>query len=269
MAVLETVLLAVAAASNAQQQEADRLGAALGLPVVSPDDTAHDLLLILTPERLELQQTGSDAPGPVYADFVAGRSGHRRRFGGGRGQPLARAVGLKEGRRPLVLDATGGLGRDAFVLASLGCTVHLLERSPVVAALLRDAMHRARQQSEVAPILQRMRLHCVDAIGYLNELETALLPDVVYLDPMYPKRGKKALVKKEMRLLQRVVGADHDGSALLEAARRCARFRVVVKRPAGASCLGESTPSMSVSSPNTRYDVYVRRRFDPPGKPPA
>ena len=34
---------------------------------------------------------------PLWVDFVGGRAGHRRRFGGGRGQLVARACGLAKG----------------------------------------------------------------------------------------------------------------------------------------------------------------------------
>ena len=43
---------------------------------------------------------------------------------------MARAV--KAGGGVRVLDCTAGLARDAFVLASLGCEVTLVERSRVV-----------------------------------------------------------------------------------------------------------------------------------------
>ena len=92
-------------------------------------------------------------------DFVEGAVAHRRKFGGGRGQSIAKAVGLKSGAMPTVVDATAGLGRDAFVLASLGCKVTLIERSPVVAALLQDGLARAAQDPEIGPwVSERMHL---------------------------------------------------------------------------------------------------------------
>ena len=41
---------------------------------------------------------------------------------------IARAIGLNSPTAPHVLDATAGLGGDAFVLASLGCPVTMVER---------------------------------------------------------------------------------------------------------------------------------------------
>jgi 16S rRNA (guanine1516-N2)-methyltransferase len=58
-------------------------------------------------------------------DFTSGAVAHRLRFGGGRGQALPKAIGLKGGKTPDVVDATAGFGRDSFLLASLGGPRHL------------------------------------------------------------------------------------------------------------------------------------------------
>jgi len=52
------------------------------------------------------------AEGALRVDFVTGAVAHRLRFGGGRGQDLAKAMGLRAGKTPKIVDATAGLGRD-------------------------------------------------------------------------------------------------------------------------------------------------------------
>lgn len=234
------------------ETSARRLAAELGLPLHGQGEAA---LLLLTPVRLELREVAADAAGPVYADFVGGRADHRRRYGGGRGQLLARAVGLKGGAAPSIIDATAGLGRDAFVLASLGAKVTLLERSPVVGALLADALRRAHIDPVVAAIADRMQLYVEDAATFLRTLSAR--PDVVYLDPMYPHTNKSALQKKELRLFRAVVGPDDDAAKLLEAARCAAQGRVVVKRPVNAPFLAGVKPNGKLASKNTRFDLYL------------
>ena len=235
------------------------LGAALRARYrLPPDQGARDgWLLRLAGGRLQLERAGT-RQGPVYVDFVAGALAHRRRFGGGRGQPLARAAGLRRGRSPEILDATAGLGRDAFVLASLGCHVTLCERSPVLAALLDDGLRRAASDPEVAPIAARMRLVFADARDHLAQLPPELRPEVVYLDPMYPAGKDTVLVKKEMQTLQRLLGPDRDSHGLLEAALATATRRVVVKRPRRAAWLGGLRPSACIESKKTRYDIHFR-----------
>lgn len=192
-----------------------------------------------------------------YVDFTKGSLDYRRRNGGGRKQALAKAIGLKHGANPTVVDATAGLGRDAFILASLGCKVHMLERSPIVAKSLYESLQRAKLNSDVAPIIERLKLTNQDATNYLPKLCLTEDIDVIYLDPMYPHRKKSALVKQEMRLLRTIVGEDLDAAALLQAALEARCKRVVVKRPKVADHLDEHKPSFCIESKNTRYDVYL------------
>jgi len=241
------------------QQLADKLA----LPLAQGIDQSYHYLLLLkawptAPGYLcQLQQTGSKAPGPVYVDFTSGKSAHRRQYGGGRKQPLARAIGIRPGHDPVVLDVTAGLGRDAFVLASLGCQVTLLERNTVIFELLDNGICRAQQNSETADIANRMRLVYADAADYLTHLPADNTFDVIYLDPMYPERGKSALVKKEMRYFHDIAGSDDDADKLLIRALHCRTRRVVVKRPVTAAPLADKKADTVVSSKNTRYDIYL------------
>jgi 16S rRNA (guanine1516-N2)-methyltransferase len=196
---------------------------------------------------------------PLLIDFAAGTNNHRRLFGGGRGQPLARAVGIRGSHNPDVLDLTGGLGRDAFVLATLGCQVTLTERQPVIASLLNDALCRAHASgtAELKAITGRMSLVYSEAENYLNGIDQPYLPETIYMDPMYPHRDKSALVKKEMRIFRLLAGDDEDAAALLPLARQKAVKRVVVKRPKKGELLGNMKPDYQIDSPNTRYDIYL------------
>ncbi len=240
------------------RQAAD-LATELHLPLVPLDAGPPALRLVVGPADLVLTDLTPGAPNPVRVDFSSGALNHRRRFGGGRGQPLARAVGLKHGANPSVVDATPGLGRDAFVLACLGCRVTLVERSPVVYALLRDGLYRARMDPEVGAVVrERLELVWADARVYLATLPPARRPEVAYIDPMYPHRRKSALVKKAMRALRAVVGDDADAPELLAAALAVATRRVVVKRPAGAPSLVGPAPAAAIHAPGTRFDLYPR-----------
>lgn len=205
--------------------------------------------------RCLLKQAGIKTAGAICVDFCSGPAAHRRRFGGGRKQALARAIGLKPGVNPRVLDLTAGMGKDAFVLASLGCQVTLLERQPAIFLLLNNAIERALHDEQIAAIAARMALHFADSNRALG-LHSAV--DVAYLDPMYPARSKSALVKKEMRAFHDLVGQDDDADSLLHLARVHNVRRIVVKRPINASPLAELKPDTIISSKNTRYDIYLQ-----------
>lgn len=242
--------------------EATALAARLGLPLVDTNTRFLHAALAITEAGLELRDLGGQAPGrALRLEFVKGALGYRRRHGGGVRQALARAVGVK-GRTGLrVIDTTAGLGRDGFMLAWLGCHVHLIERSPIIAALLEDGLARALQATELRDIVQnRIDLTCGDSLEILPRLSAQVPRDVIYLDPMYPERSKTALVRKEMRWLRHLVGPDQDSAQLLSIALACARDRVVVKRPKGAPTLDGPPPSFEIRERSSRFDVYTTNR---------
>jgi 16S rRNA (guanine1516-N2)-methyltransferase len=188
-------------------------------------------------------------------DFAGGAVGYRFRRGGERGHPLVRAAGIRKDRIPSIVDATAGLGRDAFLLASAGASVTLIERSAKVHALLQDALARAAaESSELAEVVARMTLIHGDARALLPELR----PDVVIVDPMHPQRRGTALVKQEMRQLSAIVGADEDADELMRIALAAARERVVLKWPLRAAPLLEAPkPSHQFAGKTVRYEVFV------------
>ena len=232
-----------------------QLAAELALSALPVDYDGDGLLLEYRHGRLQVRKLGVRER-PWYVDFNSARSSYRRTSGGGTKQALARAVGIKGSERPSVVDATAGWGRDAFVLASLGCNVAMLERNPLVAALLADGLRRGAQTPDIAQIVARMYLHTCDACDHLRALAADAASDVAYLDPMYPLQGKSAAVKKDLRLLRELLGDPVTEPQLLEAALASARVRVVVKRPKSAPPLTDRSPDATVASANTRYDVY-------------
>ena len=253
-AVAARAVLCVKAVDPAFANAALALSEALGLP---PDGDA-EFVLQLGPAGLQLQQSGPHAPGPLVVDFVGGAAAHRRLQGGGSGQMIAKAVGIQPGIRPSILDATAGLGRDAFVLAQLGCQVTLVERHPVIAALLADGLQRGSLDADVGPIIGRMQLRSGNAIDLMNTW-SGEPPQVIYLDPMFPHREKSSLVKKEMTLLRPLAGDDLDAPALLDAALALASHRVVVKRPRKAPGITAAKPGYVLEGKSSRFDIYPRK----------
>ena len=237
---------------------AGELAEHLHLPLQSDAEYA----LQLGHDGLQFAELGPQAAGPIRVDFVSGAVAHRRLFGGGSGQMIAKAVGIAPGVRPTIVDATAGLGRDAFVLAELGCAMTLIERQPLIAALLEDGLQRASADPEVGPIVARMKLLCGNAIELLGAWESEA-PQVIYLDPMFPHRDKSALVKKEMRLFRPLAGDDDDAPALLDAALALATHRVVVKRPRKAPSIAGQLPGYALEGKSSRFDIYPKKSLKP------
>ena len=243
--------------------EADALSKCLNLPLEKSGHSGFDsdYRLHVGFDGLSLVQVGPKAPGPIRVDFESGAVAHRRRFGGGKGQQIAKACGLSSTFTPYIADLTAGLGRDSFVLATLGCRVDMVERVPVVHALLKDGLHRAQRSSdpELRDILARLSLSHLQAEEFLKT--TTNQYDVIYLDPMFPHTDKSAQVKKEMLAFRSLVGADQDSAELLAAALRHDPARVVVKRPRKAPIIEGPKPSYALEGKSGRFDIYARRKL--------
>ncbi|EEF23749.1 conserved hypothetical protein [Ricinus communis] len=233
------------------------LAAQLGLPLCASAPSETTALLQFYGDVLQLAPADPKQSGPIAVDFCGGANAHRLQGGA---ELIAKAVRGRS-REPLhMLDATAGLGRDSFVLASRDFTVHMLEQSPIVAVLLADGLARAQRSDDarIVEIAQRMTLQPAEASAFLQS--TDALFDVIYLDPMFPPSDKSALVKKEMRLFQQLFhGAETNYAPLLEMARSHARLRVVVKRPRKAEPLAQQTPDYTLEGKSVRFDVYVTR----------
>jgi len=194
-------------------------------------------------------------PAKLIVDFTGGAVAHRFKFGGGRGQALSKACGLSKGQTPSIVDATAGLGRDAFLLASLGATVTLIERSKHLHKLLEEGVARACDAGyPFSDIMSRMTLVYGDA----RDLLPALAPDVVLVDPMHPPRRSSALVKIEMRQLRDIVGADPDAFEVMQVALFVAKNRVVLKWPLRADPMPDlKACSHQILGKSTRFDVFM------------
>jgi len=232
--------------------QARAIAAQLQLPLIEESEfKAYDFQLLVQEDYLGLVDNAQPKTKPLLIDFLSAKNLWRQKAGGQ--ELLAKAVGCKGNHKPSIIDTTAGLGRDAFVLANLGCSVLMLERSPIMSFLLQDGLRRLQSVANFV----HLRLQQADAQDYLAKLAEADRPEVIYLDPMYPHRSKSALVKKEMRMLRALVGDDQDASSLAELALQKACKRVVIKRPKLAEPLLPK-PQIQFSGKTSRFDVYLK-----------
>lgn len=174
------------------------------------------------------------------------------------GELLVRAARLKGIEEPTLVDATAGLGQDSLLLAAAGFSVTLIECNPVIAAMLVDAIERARRDPELADAAGRMQVIEGNSLKVLRDL--SMPPDVVYLDPMFPGRSKSAAVKKKFQLLHRLEMPCEDEMALLEAARAAHPRKIVIKRPVKGPHLAGVKPDYTLRGKAVRYDCIVMAR---------
>lgn len=160
---------------------------------------------------------------------------------------LARAIGIKSGYRPKVLDLTAGMLGDSLLLLSFGCEVWAVERHPVIRFLISSALHNAKH-----PLLERFHYISSEAESVL---QSELPVDVLYFDPMFEDPNEKTAPKKEMRIFRRLVGKDMDAEVIFQKALQKRPKRLVVKRPRRSAVLALKS-SVQYLGKSTRYDVY-------------
>lgn len=204
-------------------------------------------------EYIEEKLTITDGSNSIFVDFS--KEKHRLKENELNRELVVRAHRIKGIENPIVLDATAGLGEDSFLLAAAGCKVLLYEKNETIANLLSDGLKRAKEDEALSNIAARMRLFIEDSILAMKNLDTPV--DVIFLDPMFPKRTKSALVKKKFQLLQQLEIPCENESELLEAAILARPKRIVIKRPAKGPYLAGKAPSYSLNGKSIRYDCIV------------
>ena len=247
----------VAPASRGVQARAKSVAETLNLEFVAvADDLDSGVALVIDTDRSWLQRLQNPRLGPVYIDFSSADMLYRRKSG--HNEPLGRAIGVKGDKRPRVFDATAGLGRDAFVLADLGCSVVLSEQSLPLCYLLEQARELALMSANEKVVKAVSRMDVLFGDSRQQAVEGF---DVIYIDPMFPERGKTAAVKKDLATIQ-ALHADsptvNDPEDLLLWAIAQPVERVVIKRPVKAPALGAIKPSHSITGKTVRFDVMVK-----------
>ena len=185
---------------------------------------------------------------------------------------LVRAAKIKRREdmgRLRAIDATAGLGEDSLLLAAAGFEVTLFEYDAVIAALLEDALERARKSNSelLKKAAEHMQLVNGDSIEEMKKTGSSLnaegaentyaRPEVILLDPMFPAREKSALIKKKFQLLQRLECPCSDETDMLEAAIAAHPHKIVIKRPLKGPFLAGRKPDYSIKGKAIRYDCIV------------
>lgn len=207
-----------------------------------------------TPKGLTLLFPLEDQVRSLRVDFTTQSLLFRIKRAQHQGDPILKAFGLKPHTAVTIVDATAGLGQDAFLLAAMGHQITLFEKHDAIFQLLQDGLLRAQAVPALAPIVNRMHLQAGDACEQFMLLDPK--PDYIYLDPMFPEKKKSALSKQSMEILKHIADLSEQPE-LLTLARQTALKRVVVKRPRHAPCLNNQKPSFEQVYKSCRFDVYV------------
>ncbi len=257
------VEMSVTAARPQDAAEAALLADTLSLPFsgIVTSKTAKSMetwqLQVNDNDRIIIRPDGAR----VSIDFANGKAALRQQQAA-KDQSLIRALGLHKlkltERQALhVIDGTGGFGQDAWIIASQGCSVTVLEASALMATLLAHAIEQAARIDELTAIANNINVIHARSQDYMQTIDSPA-PDMIYLDPMFPSRKKQAKVKKSMQFLHELLPTVDD-SGLLPAALQTATDRVVVKRPKSASPLNSDNwqgQTTQLTTDAMRFDIY-------------
>ncbi|EFA82482.1 hypothetical protein PPL_04907 [Heterostelium album PN500] len=265
---------------DSEVENAKRLATELGLDYLPLNQVeslpeqffGYQLVLCVTPSATTLNDTEMfEAKSgkikrklkcEVSVDFTAGQLQFKTEHKTYAKSPMIRALRLSGGSMPkTVLDVTGGLGKDSWIIASFGSAVTMVERNPILHYLVSQALEKAKLDENTREIAERITLVKSDSIEYLVSVinrEPELQPDAIYMDPMYQSREddeKAALSKKDIRAIRKLVGGDRESKLLFALSKRIAQQRIVWKKPKRVlPVVGIDT---SYRSRDTRFDVYL------------
>lgn len=219
---------------------------------------ATDFKLVTIDNKLALTCTNSNLKfNPIFVDFSSNKLNYRIKHGGSFRQAIARAIGIKPNKTINVIDATAGLGQDAFIMASCGANITLIERNNTIYQLLNDGLKRGKKDPAISSIIKKIILYQGDSIDIIPKISKKMSIDVIYLDPMFPEKSNTALPKKELIALRNIVKGDLDEDQLFDTALKNALFRVVVKRAKLSPYIKNMKPNHSYIGKANRFDVYL------------
>lgn len=236
-------MISVKPHTSAQLDFAQDLSLQLGVPLWTEGVNSAVVLMVgetscwlrrLTPPVLDWK---IDFLSAEYQQSFAQRTRHN--------DPLARAIGLHKKSDLRVLDMTAGLGKDALWLSHCGAQVTMIERHPVLALLLSQAVQASGAN---------MHVICQDAKSYVAALQKDQF-DVAYYDPMFAPRSKTALVKKDMQILQALHGDELPDPSIITLAKNIIP-KVVVKRGKNDPVLCDGVHHQ-LTTKVTRFDIYI------------
>jgi 16S rRNA (guanine1516-N2)-methyltransferase len=232
--------------------KAKKLAKELDIAIVtSLNQTDFSNIILVNEHGISIKYSGAKVP--IYVDFNSRTLSHRNKAR--QKELIIKALGIGKLNSPTIIDTTAGMAKDSFIIASYGYNVQMIERSPVIAALLGDGLERGLHNLEISSIIKNMHLINGDAINLLPSMRA----DIIYLDPMFPdKANSSAAAKKEMQLFREIIGDDVDASKLFEVAFASANYRVVVKRPIKSAYISDIKPSFKIEGSSSRFDIYQK-----------
>ena len=164
---------------------------------------------------------------------------------------LKKAVGWQSSVQKHILDATGGLGHDSFILALLGQKITLLEKNTGLCILIEEALNNLPNLSYFNDAKNNISVINNDSRAFLSSAENF---DVIYVDPMFNSK-KKLKRTKQMQFLDNYLEEYDDPSVEFYKSNF---KRLVIKKELRAAPSIKDCSAISFKGSSVRYDVYSK-----------
>ena len=146
-----------------------------------------------------------------------------------------------------ILDCTAGFGRDSFLLDSMGHDVTMIENSPIVAMLLKNALRRSNNIN--------IKLFFGNAYDYMKHSNEKY--DYIYIDFMFEKLKNKSLSSKNDEALKMISFNDNDKNKIIQLAQTVSNKKVIVKEPRNTAS-DILKPNYIIKTKLLKYNIYLR-----------
>lgn len=165
---------------------------------------------------------------------------------------IKKAIGFSEKKQQTILDTTGGLGHDAFIIALLGEKVTLIEKNIGLCILIEEAMDSLPSTSYFSEAISRITIINADSREFIHMAKEF---DVIFVDPMF-NSNKKLKRTQQMEFLDNYLEEYDDPSLDFYETKF---QRMVVKKELRSLCGIKAEPAISLKGSSVRYDVYFNK----------
>ena len=163
---------------------------------------------------------------------------------------LKKAIGWQSTSQKHILDTTGGLGHDAFILALLGQKITVLEKNTGLCILIEEALNNLPKLPYFNNARNNISIINKDSRAFLTSAEHF---DVIYIDPMFNSE-KKLKRSKQMEFLANYLAEYDDPSIDFYQTKF---KRMVIKKEFRSSSGIKDDPAISFKGASIKYDVYL------------
>jgi 16S rRNA G966 N2-methylase RsmD len=164
---------------------------------------------------------------------------------------LKKAIGWQSTSQKHILDTTGGLGHDAFILALLGQKITVLEKNTGLCILIEEALNNLPNLPYFNHAKNKISVINNDSRAFLSSAENF---DVIYVDPMFNSK-KKLKRTKQMQFLDNYLEEYDDPSVEFYKSNF---KRLVIKKELRAAPSIKGCSAISFKGSSVRYDVYSK-----------